>query len=208
MAISINHSTYVISVPQSDLSLISGTLYELDTDDFRKALKEWEASEDGIVEDDTHVHFTTYTIAGVTYARAINILSPYSITFENGAYSVQLSGSNNNIWDIGGGILNQNTVQVIPTNSAGLQIVSVGSGVLPSDITDIADAVWDELLSGHTDTGSAGEALGNISAGASPSTIADAVWDEDISTHTTTGSAGAVFGGMWKKIKAIFNEVV
>jgi hypothetical protein len=76
MAISINHSTYVISVPQSDLSLISGTLYELDTDDFRKALKEWEASEDGIVEDDTHVHFTTYTIAGVTYARAINILSP------------------------------------------------------------------------------------------------------------------------------------
>jgi hypothetical protein len=120
---------------------------------------------------------------------------PYSITFENGAYSVQLSGSNNNIWDIGGGILNQNTVQVIPTNSAGLQIVSVGSGVLPSDITDIADAVWDELLSGHTDTGSAGEALGNISAGASPSTIADAVWDEDISTHTTTGSAGAVFGG-------------
>jgi hypothetical protein len=208
MAFTVNHLTHVISVPQADLDLISGTLYEHDTDDFRKALKAWEAGEEGIVEDDTHQHFTTYTIAGVTYARAINILSPYSITYEDGAYSVQLSGSNNNIWDIGGGILNQNTVQVIPTNSAGLQIVSVGSGVLPSDITDIADAVWDELLSGHTDTGSAGEALGNISAGASPSTIADAVWDEDISTHTTTGSAGAVFGGMWKKIKAIFNEVV
>lgn len=39
----------------------------------------------------------------------------------------QLEGSNNNIWDVENGILNQNQVQVIPTNSAGL-IVGSGGG--------------------------------------------------------------------------------
>ncbi len=128
MAISVNPTTYVISVPQADLTLVSGTLYELDTDDFRGWLNDWEDSEQGIVHPKTHDHFTTYTIAGVEYARAISILPPYSVTFEDGQYSVKLIGSNNNIWDIGGGILNQNQVQVIPTNSAGLVVVDSGGG--------------------------------------------------------------------------------
>jgi hypothetical protein len=139
MAFTVNHLTHVISVPQADLDLISGTLYEHDTDDFRKALKAWEAGEEGIVEDDTHQHFTTYTIAGVTYARAINILSPYSITYEDAQYSVQLVGSNNNMWDIGGGILNQNQVQVIPGNSAGLIQVTSGSGLSAAEQAKLDD---------------------------------------------------------------------
>jgi hypothetical protein len=38
--------------------------------------------------------------------------------------------------------------------------------------------------------------------------IADAVWDEDLTTHTTSDSAGAFIQNMWKKIKAVFTEVV
>ena len=159
MAISIDPATKVITIPKADLTLVSGTLYTLDTDAFRLELKDWEDSELGIVHPDTHSHNTEVTIAGVTYARFIEIINGYSVTFENGTYSVKLTGSNNNIWDVENSILNQNTVQVIPTNSAGLISVNTGSAVLPGDLTDIAEAVWDTLLSAHTTAGSAGKKL-------------------------------------------------
>ena len=54
----------------------------------------------------------------------------------------------------------------------------------------IADAVWDEALAGHLGSGSSGEALDNVSAGASPSAIADAVWDEALAGHLGSGSSG------------------
>lgn len=153
-------NTYKIQVPKSYLTLVSGTLYELDTDQFRLDLKALEASEDGMPFPKTHDHNTQYSVAGVTYARSIEILSPYSVEFEDGAYSVRLTGSNNNIFDIQNGILVQNQVQVIPTNSAGL--IAAGSAVLPSDVTDIKNAVWDSLKSGHTDPGSMAELVQNI----------------------------------------------
>lgn len=143
MAISIDPLTYIIFIPRADLSLIGGTLYSMDTNAFRLELKAWEDDPEGIVHPKTHNHNTEVTIVGTTYYRTIEIIPPYSITFEDGQYSVILQGSNNNIWDVQNGILNQNQVQVIPTNTAGGQIVSVGSGVLPQDITDIANAVWE-----------------------------------------------------------------
>ena len=51
MAISIDKLTKVISVPQSDLTFVSGTLYEMDLDWFRLELKDWEDSPEGIVCD-------------------------------------------------------------------------------------------------------------------------------------------------------------
>lgn len=51
----------------------------------------------------------------------------------------------------------------------------------------IADAVWDEALSGHTGAGSAGEALGNASAAGDP-------WGEDIPGSYTSGQAGYLLG--------------
>lgn len=138
----INWLTKVITIPIIDLTHDSGTLYLLNTNDLRKWLKDIEDSEEGIAYLDTHRHNTEVTVAGITYARTIEIINGYSITFEDGQYSVILSGSNNNVWDIANGILNQNQVQVIPTNSAGLQTVVSGSGVTEQDKTDIATAVW------------------------------------------------------------------
>lgn len=54
-----------------------------------------------------------------------------------------------------------------------------------------ADAVWDELLSGHVGAGSASVALTAASAGGDPSVLADAVWDEALAGHVAVGSAGA-----------------
>ena len=77
MTITVNPVTHIINVPQSDLTLISGTLYELDTNWFRLQLKYWEASEEGRTEDRTHDHNTQYTVAGVTYARKVEIFNGY-----------------------------------------------------------------------------------------------------------------------------------
>lgn len=59
---------------------------------------------------------------------------------------------------------------------------------------EIADAIWDEVQSGHTTAGTFGRFLdAEVSDAAAPpsaATIADAVWDESLSGHLTTGSAG------------------
>lgn len=151
MAISVNPLTHVISIPRTDLTLDSGTLYTYNTNTFRLALKSWEASIEGIPHPKTHLHNTEITIAGVTYARTIEVIAPYTVTFEDGQYSVILEGSNNNIWDVGGGILNQNQVQVIPTNSVGLQVVSTGSGLASDERTKLMslpdeEDIWDEAV--------------------------------------------------------------
>jgi hypothetical protein len=57
---------------------------------------------------------------------------------------------------------------------------------------DIADAVWDEDLTGHVVADSAGAILGDVATGTPPTAaaIADAVWDEATSGHTTSGTFG------------------
>ena len=156
----INWATKEIFIPQSDQSFVSGTFYTYDTNAGRIAMNVLNASEDGMVFPDINSHNTEVTIVGAVYAKTIEIINGYNITFENIASSVQLEGSNNNMWDIGGGILNQNLVQVIPTNAAGL-IVGAGA-VTEQDKLDIADRVWDEVLADHIAAGSTGESLQNI----------------------------------------------
>lgn len=126
MALSIDYQTFVILVPQSYLTFVSGTLYDLDVNQFRLDLKDLEDDSAGMPFPATHNHNTEVTIVGTTYARFVEILPPYSVEFEDGQYTVTLSGANNNIFDVAGGILVQNQVQVIPSNSAGL-IVTTGS---------------------------------------------------------------------------------
>jgi hypothetical protein len=76
--------------------------------------------------------------------------------------------------------------------AAGSVVKEIADNAGGSSLTEagIADAVWDEALSGHTGGGSAGEALDNAGSGASASDIADAVWDEAKSGHVGAGSFG------------------
>ena len=116
MAISINHNTNVIFVPQADLTFISGTLYEFDVDAFRLELKALEDNEDEIILESTHNHNTEVTLSGLTYARIVEILSPYTVEFEDGQYEVSCVGANHNLADVK--VANQ--VSLIINNSAGL----------------------------------------------------------------------------------------
>jgi hypothetical protein len=99
MALSIDRTTSIITIPKADLTLVTGTLYELDTEAFWEELKAIEASEEGIVFIDSQDHNIEYTVVGVTYAQKVEIINGYQVEFENGTYSVRLTGSNNNIFD-------------------------------------------------------------------------------------------------------------
>jgi hypothetical protein len=117
--IEVNWGTGEIFVPRESMELVQTNPTEirrLDSNDFRLALKDLEDSPTGMPYTDTHRHNTTVLLGGIEYARIIEILEPYTITFEDGRYAVQISGSNNNIGDR----VNVNNVSVRSANSAGL----------------------------------------------------------------------------------------
>lgn len=117
-------------------TLESGSIYTMDTDAFRLALKDVEDDEDGMVHDDTHRHNTEVVLSGVTYARTFEIINGYTVELlPDSSWSAKLTGSNNNLADVK--VVNQ--VSLIQQNSGGL-VVAAG-----------ADAVWDELMeTGYT----------------------------------------------------------
>lgn len=128
MAISINWSTKVITVPQADLTSLGGGIYELDVDVLRLALKSIEDSEEGMGFADTHRHNTQVTLSGVTYARTFEVINGYTITFQDTGtpYTVVCIGANHNIADV----KNVNQVSLIIGNSAGLIVAGGGGGGL------------------------------------------------------------------------------
>lgn len=147
MALTLDPATKVISVPQADLTLVSGTLYDLDTDQFRKDVWDLLSSEPYIWLPVAFTHNTEVTVAGVTFARTLEFINGYSIQFTpDSQWTVRLNGSNNNIFDVENGILVQNQVQVIAQNSAGLQTVITGSGVTTQDKEDIKNLIYDEVI--------------------------------------------------------------
>lgn len=126
--ISINWITKVITIPKADMALVQADPFEirkLDLDEFRLSLKSIEESEEGMPYLDTHRHNTEVVLGGITLARVIEIINGYSVVFEDGKYAVNAIGGNSNLADV----LNLNQVSLRSFNSAGLQVVSVGSGL-------------------------------------------------------------------------------
>jgi len=142
MPLSINHATRVIFIPQDYLTHLIGTEYQLNVNDFRLNLKDWEDDE-GIAMPDTHRHNTEVSLGGLILARVVEIINGYTITFEEtgSSYSVELYGSNNNIIDV----VNLGTISVRSLNSAGMIVVG------GADPSVIADAVFDKVVEGTLD---------------------------------------------------------
>jgi hypothetical protein len=118
MAATVDWGTRVITVYQADLTFISGVSYSLDTAAFLRELRTLSASELGAPQPQILKHNTEVVLDGIAYARIIEIINGYTITFEETGtpYKVFLTGSNNNILTV----TNLGTVQVAPSNSAGL----------------------------------------------------------------------------------------
>ena len=110
---------YEIYVPKADMTLLQASpteIRELDLETFRYALRDLEDDPDGRPWPKTHQHNTEVSLGGITFARIVEVLDPYSITFEDGQYAVQINGGNSNVGDKA----NVNQVSVRPNNSAGL----------------------------------------------------------------------------------------
>jgi hypothetical protein len=123
MALTVDPSTFVITVPKADLTLIQSNpteIRELNLNSFRLELKDWEYTGSGLnggaTFTKTHTHNTEVTLGGINYARIIEIIDPYTVTFEDGQYAVNLAGANSNVGDK----TNVNQVSVRSQNSAGL----------------------------------------------------------------------------------------
>lgn len=174
MAVTINWATHVISIPKADMTLIQSTpteIRQLDVDWFRLQLKDIEDNVEGQPFPNTHIHNTAVTLSGITLARVVEIIFPYTITFEDGQYAVNLIGANNNIADK----TNVNQVSIRSSNSAGL--------------TDpnLAAAVWDALIANHLTVGSTGKALNDAGAAGNP-------WGTTVSGNTDPGTFGELVG--------------
>lgn len=147
MALTIDPATKVISIPQADLTLDSGTLYVLDSNQFRKDVFDLLASENYIWMQDAYAHNGEITVAGTTYARTLEFINGYSIQLEDtgSAYSVRIEGSNNNLFDLDAGVLNPtDKVTVVPTNSSGLQVVP--GVVTQQDKNDIVTQIFANVV--------------------------------------------------------------
>ena len=123
MAITIDWATYTIQVPRADMTLVQSSPFEireLNIDDFRKVLNDLQDDEEGMPFPTPHNHVAPISVGGVSLARVVEILDPYTITFEDGVYAVNLVGANSNIGDK----TNLNQVSVRSANSAGLADLS------------------------------------------------------------------------------------
>lgn len=128
--ISVNWWTRLITIPQSYLTALGGTLYELDVNQFRLDLKDLEDGP-GMPFPDTHEHRGEITISGDIYARSVQIINGYTVEFEDSSYRVKTVGANHNISDV----QTLNRVQVITNNSGGLVRAGVDRviGILEGD---------------------------------------------------------------------------
>ena len=118
--ITINWQSRVINISRDYLGTPTQTIpsyiYSFDTNQFRLDLKDLEDGIDGMPHLDTHTHNTQVLLGGVIYARIIEMINGYTVTFEDGQYAVNLFESNNNIGDV----VNVNQVSIRTNNSAGL----------------------------------------------------------------------------------------
>ncbi len=119
MAISINYLTRVISVPKADLTLVKSApieTYELDINAFKFELKDREDNVEGMPFGDTHFYSAAITAEGAVVAQVLEIINGYTVTFEDGAYIVDLVGASTNIAEV----TNSNQVQVRGASSRAL----------------------------------------------------------------------------------------
>jgi len=162
VAYSVDWIAKVITVPTSDLTLVSGTRYSLDLVDFLGKIRELEASfTEGLWAPQILDHANSRPdFAGIDYVAFDKIINGYTLQITGVATRVDLLGSNNNLIDV----FIPTGVSLVPSNSAGKQSVDSGSGVTEQDKEDIAVEVWASVINGAV-AGSYGAVVREMSFG-------------------------------------------
>jgi len=145
VAYAIDWVAQIITIPTSDLTLVSGLRYSLIMSECLAEIRrlEWEFS-DGLWAPAILEHSDTrFDFAGADYAPFDKFINGYTVQISGIAERVDLLGSNNNFADV----LIPTGVTIVTFNSAGLQLVTVGSGVTEHDKEDISGLSRDKILS-------------------------------------------------------------
>lgn len=133
MAYAVDWSTKIITIPKADTTLVTSTPNEirsLDVTTFWTAIHVIQASSVAMPFLPIMANTPPSVIAGITFARVVQLINGYTITFENGSYGVNIIGGNSNIKDN----TNFNSVSVGSANSAGLIGGSTGTSTNPKYI--------------------------------------------------------------------------
>lgn len=128
MAYSVNWLTKVITIPKADTEWVSTTpdVRKLDATTLWANLRSLEDDPEGMTYPQIVKNTTPTTLAGVTYARQVEIINGYTLTFEDGLYAVDIYGGNTNVADVA----NRNQVSIRTANSAGLVVVDQTSALV------------------------------------------------------------------------------
>ncbi len=120
MAYSVDWVAKIITIPTSDLTLVSGTRYSLQMTDFLGECRRLEAAfDEGLWAPQILDHTNPkLDFAGVDYAGFDEVINEYTVQVSGVATRVDLLGSNNNIVDV----LIPTGVAIVPSNSTGLAI--------------------------------------------------------------------------------------
>lgn len=121
MAYSVNWLTKVITIPKADTEWVSTTpdVRKLSATTLWENLRSLEDDPEGMPYPQIVKNTTPTTLAGVTFARQVEIINGYTLTFEDGLYAVDIYGGNTNVADV----TNRNQVSIRTANSAGLVVV-------------------------------------------------------------------------------------
>ena len=116
-----------IFVPKADTTLVSlgpPEIRTLDVNTLRGDVGNLWGSEEGGPYYQPFVHNGEVTISGLILARQVTF--NYFVEFENGSYTIQLTGANHNIADV----QVQNSVGIVVQNSAGLIRDAANRGII------------------------------------------------------------------------------
>lgn len=133
MALTFDHAGKLIGVPELEAQpLLIQTLVN--------AIRDEEASERGIVYDQILDASGKEDLGGGVYTGiTAGLRSSWKLNFTAGVYQASIDGGN--LADALSRVNNTSSPQVLILSSAAATVVATGSGVLPSDVTDIAAAV-------------------------------------------------------------------
>jgi len=121
MAITIDYTTFVISIPKADTSFVEINpntgleIRQLNVETFAKNLADVQDNDTDVWAQTAFIYTAPQDVGGIQLAPVIIILAPYTITFEDGQYAVNLIGGNTNLQDF----TNVNQVSIRPSNSVG-----------------------------------------------------------------------------------------
>ena len=127
MAYLVDWTTKIFTIPQGDLTFVSGNNYLLSLVGVHKELRrlEWSFA-DGLWALRIANWYETVTLSGIDKTPAVEIINGYTFNFTGSNYNVILTDYDNNLVDV---YIPSNGISILGNNSVGRQTISSGSGL-------------------------------------------------------------------------------